>query len=277
VIPLLNLEKLTIEDLPAHSIFLDHLSIPTGASLNLGFSFSYDSPSIPVCLANDFKNLSSYHHNQHKCERTTGARACNSTGPSGELRTRGRRNTSSLFLSLSKFDLSKTRRLSVTAYHNAPRDEFPESPIFQTLLLMKNLRTLTLLEIDIIPFINALNPKQNKTRTVACSELEELILYIRRRDQTLPLDELKNMASERAQRSSKLPSITIISLGIAFPKEAVFSLRNYVSRVEYKLETGSPKWDVAFDDEDDGGYESDWEIFRYDDGGSDDTETEDSY
>jgi len=61
VVPLLNLEKLTIHGLPVHSTFLDHLPIPRGASLDLCLVFPLDSDiiPIPVCLANDFNNL---HH-----------------------------------------------------------------------------------------------------------------------------------------------------------------------------------------------------------------------
>jgi hypothetical protein len=203
VIPLLNLRKLTIYDLPAHSTFLNHLSIPTGASLYLDLSFLDDGPSVPVCLANDFENL--HHITTVAINVDTPLGICmRLKGPSGGLHIHGVLSIPSLFLSLSKFDLSRTQRLSVTAFNDTPTDDFP---IFQTLLLMKSLRTLRLIEVNLIPFISALNPKRNESHTVPCSELEELVLYIRSQYQIIPLGELKKMASERAKASSKLSSI----------------------------------------------------------------------
>ena len=273
VIPLLNLEKLIIEDLPARSTFLDHLSIPMGASLCLDFSFPTGGGSpIPVCLANDFKNL---------CNITTinlivsipQWTRMRLKGPSGELSTCGCRNTSSLFRSLGKFDLSKTQRLSVTAHGLAPEDAFANSPIFQTLSPMKNLRTLTLIGVDNLPFIHALNPEKNRSRTVLCSELEELVLYIGTLDR-FHLEELKKMALERDKRSSKLSSVIIVSLGGVCSREAVFSLRKYISRVEYKLEVEPPGWNAVFGDGDGSDYESEWDNLRYDDESSDDSEND---
>jgi hypothetical protein len=271
MIPLVNLEELIIGDLPVHSTFLDHLSIPTGTSLRLYFLPSDGGPQIPICLANDFKNL--YHIATINLVVSRNWTRMRLKGPSGELHTYASRygwNTSSLFLSLGKFDLSKTQRLLVSAYCTAPRDEFTSSPIFQTLLPMKDLRTLTLTKIDNLSFISALNPQQNRSHTVLCPELEELVLYIRTQD-WLHLDELKKMASERAKRSSKPLSITIVSLGEVFPREAILSLRNYVSHVEYKLEVESPRLDAAFLGGDDS--ESEWEDL-YDYGGSDDSATD---
>jgi len=257
VVPLLNLEKLIIDSLPAHSTFLDHLPIPTGASLSLSFSIHSDGLSVPICLINGFKNL---HHittinlfvNAPQSTRTR------LKGPGGELRTCGSRNASSLFLSLWKFDLSKARRLSVTENPAAPEGEFAKSPIFQTLPLMKNLRTLTLIKLDNLPFIRTLNPRQNESHTVLCPDLEEIVLYIATQDR-FHLEELKKMASERAKRSSKLSSVTIVSLGEVFPREAVFSLRKYVSRVEYKLEDSPPDWDAVSDDGDVSFCEDEWD------------------
>lgn len=191
-------------------------------------------------------------------------------GPGDELRTCGSRNTSSLLQSLCKFDLSKAQRLLVTENPTAPEGEFAKSPIFQK-LLMKNLRTLTLIKLDNLPFICALNPKQNESRTVLCSDLEELILYIITQN-WFHLEELKKMASERAKRSSKLSSITIVSLGEVCPREAVFSLRKYVSCVEYKLEILSLDWHAVPNDGDISCCEDEWDCPPYDEESNTDLE-----
>jgi len=269
VIPLLNLRKLIIDGLPAHSTFLDHLPIPTGASLSLDFSFHSGGPSIPICLTNDFKYL----HHITTINLTVNAPELTRMrlkGPGGELRTCGSRNIVLLFQSLCKFDLSKARRLSVTKYPTTPEAEFSQSLIFQTLLLMKNLRTLTLTKLDNLPFICALNPKRNESHTVPCSDLEELVLYITTQNR-FHLEELKKMASERAKRSSKLSSVTIVSLGEVCPRETVLSLRKYVSRVEYKLEVSPPDWDAVSNDGDVSCCEDEWECPPYDDEGSTDS------
>ena len=203
VIPLLSLEKLIIEDLPARSTFLDHLPLPIGASLCLDFSFpTGGGPSIPVCLANDFKNLCHIATINLFVSIPPWTRM-RLKGPSGGLSTCGCRNPPSLFRSLGKFDLSKIQRLSITAHVLAPEDAFAKSPIFQTLSPMKNLRTLTLIKVDNLPFIRALNPEENRSRTVLCSELEELVLYMEKLDRS-HLEELKNMALERDKRFFKL-------------------------------------------------------------------------
>jgi len=270
VVPLLNLRKLIIDGLPVDSTFLDHLPIPTGASLSLRFSFHSGGPSVPICLTNDFTNL---HHitTINLFVNVPQYMRMRLKGPGGELRTCGSRNASSLFRSLCKFDLSKARRLSVTENPAAPEGEFAKSPIFQTLLLMKNLRTLTLIKLDNLPFIRALNPKQNESRTVLCSDLEELVLYITTQN-WFHLEELKKMASERAKRSSKLSSVTIVSLGEVCPREAVFSLRKYVSHVEYKLEVFPPDWDAVSNDGDVSCCEDEWDCPPYDDESSTDLE-----
>lgn len=260
VIPLLNLKMLIIYDLPAASTFLNHLSIPTGTSLSLRFSFPTGSPRIPACFVNNLGNL---HHITTVSLFAGGPSHIRLNGPSGRFRARGRRkdwDTSSFFQSLDKFNLSKTRIMSVTAYALSFSGPIEGTPIFRTLLLMDSLRTLTLIKSDNLHFIRALDPKQNKSGTVLCSELEELVLYIEKPDRFY-LEELKVMVLHRAERSSKLSSITIVSLARASPKWDIFSLREYVSRLEYKLEVSSPEWDAVFDDGDDYDYDKQWDAF----------------
>ena len=171
-------------------------------------------------------------------------------GPSGELRTCNNRGdwgtrTSSLFRSLGEFNLSKTQRLSITACFIPQNYEIENSHIFHALLLMNNLCTLTFMETDKPLITHLLNPKQNKTHTVLCPALKELVIYIGGYD-ILDFEQLAGMASERAKRFSKLSSITVITLGGVdkHDKCRFFSLiGKHVSRVEYKVEVSPPDWD----------------------------------
>jgi len=255
-IPLLNLERLTINTLPAHSTFLDRLSIPKSTSLRLRFSFIYDTAKIPVCLT-DFSNLNTATINL--CLGEPRQMRMRLNGPVGMLciyNVQRDWRVSSLFQSLGKFNLSETQRLSVTANLLPSHSKIQCSHIFHTLRLMNNLRTLALNEVDNNPFIHALNPEENESRTVLCPELEELVIYIKTQHY-LNTDHLSETVQKRAMISSKLSSITIIDLseGYQTHKQAILALRKYVSRVEYKLEMSPPDWDAVFgdkgDDEDD--------------------------
>ena len=108
---------------------------------------------------------------------------------------------------------------------------------------MGDLRTLTLIRCNNLSFIHALNPERNKSDTVLCPDLQELVLYVKKRDWYY-LAELVEMASERDERYAKLSSITIVSLDEMCPRKEVFKLRKFVSRVEYKLDDVSPDWDT---------------------------------
>jgi len=249
VVPLLALEDLAINNLPAQSIFLDHLSIPRCASLNLCFAFPGGSPTVPLCFIN-FGNFNFATINLFMDEGSWARMRL--SGPSGVLRTCGVRqdwSTPSLLQSLGKFDLSKARRLSVTAYSLSPNYKINDSPIFHPLLLMNNLRTLTLVKVNDLSFIRALDPEENKSHIVLCPELEDLVIYISSQ-MSLSSEQLKEMVRNRAARSSKLSSITIINLSEPYRSHnhAIFSLKKYVSRVEYRLEASLPDWDAVFGD-----------------------------
>ena len=103
---------------------------------------------------------------------------------------------------------------------------------------MNHLRTLTLAECDNLPFICALNPEKDDSGTVACPNLEELILYIREPD-WFYIFELKEMASGRTRRYVKRPALTIIGLGKTLPWE-VFTLNGYFPCIEYKADAEPP-------------------------------------
>jgi len=276
VVPLLHLQELIICGLPAHYNFIKHLIIPTASFVDLDFDFSTDTTPVPAYLANNFNNLHNITTIYLSLDRLSSHRRMRLVGPNGELRMSGSwaAETHSAaerqFLwSLREFDLSKTRRLGVSKFPPSPRKEIENSPIFQTLLLMKHLRTLTLIEVRDPSFIFSLNPGKNKSHTLLCPELEELVLYIRQQSWSY-LRELMEMASERAKNHVKLSSITIVSLDEICPKEEVFRLRRCVSHVEYKLDVEPPRWNsvndaeewdglqFSIDGESDGGSESDW-------------------
>ena len=276
VVPLPNLERLNVGELPGHSTFFNHLSIPTGASLDLRFDLSEYVPRIPVCLDNNFGNL----HDITTIDLFLGTPSwalMQLSGPSGELRISGRqaRTISPIIQSLCKFDLSKTQMLSVMGSNYIQDDRVQESSIFQYLPLMEDLRTLTLMRVDHRPFIRALNPKENDSRTVLYSQLEELVLYFRSWDQAY-IKELVEMVSERAKRRSKLSSITIFSLDVYCPRE-VSLLKKYVSHVEYKLESSPSCWDIVTGGSGSCGFNSGWHVFPFDRGygGDDDDDIDD--
>ena len=254
VVRLPNLEKFTANPFSAYSTFFDHLSIPTGASVDLYLFFSEGGSLTPFCFAKNFKDLHITTINlfaQPSC-RKGGYMGLD--GPSGRLRAYGRwahwgyEKESAFFGSLCEFDLSNVQRLSAAAWILGSEDKIEASPIFKPLLSMNNLRTLILIRADNTPFIYALNPAKNTPNVILCPALEDLVLYAGKWSM-FSIQGLEEMVSERAKRFSKFWSITIISQGEAFyPVEAVLSLRKHVSRVEYKLEVSSPGLDTIFGD-----------------------------
>lgn len=262
-----HLKKLSITSQPVQSTLLNHLSIPNGALLVIAFTFSGENSPIPNNLPKHLNNLNNLSHATRINLSLGGTeKFIRLNGPSGGLYmyctwTAGNAYSHILerrvFRSINKFNLSQIQRLAVTKYSSPPSNEIEKSTVFQTLLLMNDLRTLTLIECNNLPFIYSLDPKKNKSDSVLCPSLEEVVLYIKKQDRFC-LEELMEMASERNGRYTKLPSITIVSLDEMCPRKEVFKLRRYVSHVEYMLDVVSPEWDTISSDEDAGDGESDW-------------------
>lgn len=252
VVPIPHLKKLTLLSCTP-SFLLKYLSIPIGASLVLNFPFGGESSPILDCLPGNFDDLKNLSHiTTISLLLDEEANYVRFHGPSGELHLcrifldEGPSLNvvqSQTFRSFKKFNLSNTQRLAVTMYDFSPRETVDSSPIFQTLLLMDNLRILTLIECKNLPFIHALNPEKNNSGTVACPNLEDLTLYIKKPSR-FNISELREMASVRAGRHAKCPSLTIVSLREMLPKEEVFTLREYFPHVEYKVDVVSPRWDT---------------------------------
>jgi len=258
VVPIPHLKELILSSPYVYSTLVNHLAIPTGASLVLTFPFGGESSPILDCLPKDFRRLDNLSHitaiNLFLDQRANYVRF---SGPSGQLYLYSTWldlvgpswNVAQcrILQSLEKFNLSNTRRLTVTKCTFSPLETLDGSPIFKTLLLLNDLRTLTLIKCENLPVIHALNPDENGSGAVACPNLEELVLYIKKLD-WFYISELKEMALARAGRCAKLPSITIVSLGEMLPREEVFILREYFPCVEYKVDIESPRWDAIPDD-----------------------------
>lgn len=90
-----------------------------------------------------------------------------------------------------------------------------------------------------------------------CPKLEELALHIADGN-AFRVSLLLEMVKQRASSGAKLSSVTIVSSQEFVPAKEVFKLRDYVSRVEYRLDDTIPEWSVIPTDADKSGYKSDW-------------------
>jgi len=256
VVPLPHLKELSIIAQPAHSILLNHLSIPIGASLRLEFTFSGGDSPISSYLPKSPDNLYNLSHiTATRLHFGTDQRSMRFSGPSGGLHVFGRWTqaridqpnvgiTRLLRTLLDQFDISRNQWLAITLCHYRPRPStlIETWSVYQTLHSMEDLRTLTLARCITLPFILTLNPQKNSSNTVVCPKLEGIILYIKRLGQ-FRTNELLNMAKERALRGAKLSTISIISLDDAsISSREMSQLREHVSHVEYKFGDAMPTW-----------------------------------
>lgn len=122
---------------------------------------------------------------------------------------------------------------------------------------MNNLRVLALVHCLNLSFISALNPNRNASNMVVCPKLEELALCFGELLEEPFIDDLLEMAKERASRGARLATIAIICPQEFIPSEKVFSLRRYVSQVEYTLDVGLFGQDTFPSSEVDGADETD--------------------
>ena len=247
-----HLDILAITAKPAHSVLLNHLRIPTGASLVLRFSFSGERSPLQDYLPETSTNLENLSHiTTINLNFSPTKKFAQLTGPSGWLRvlaqwkdeavspyTKDRR----ILRSLDKNILSTTQGLVVSRYQHPRPAEAVKCPVYRTLSFMDTLRTLVLTKCDNLPFILALNPEENTSELLLCHNLEDLTLYIKSRNQ-FHIKHLISMARERAAEDAKLSSVTVVGLGELAPGKEVFKLREHVTRVEYRIEDAPPSWD----------------------------------
>ena len=254
VVPLPHLEDLSIKADQPDLILLDHLSIPAGASLHLKFGFDNENSPISSYLPKSLGCLRNLSHitavNLFFGWDNVGIQL---SGPSGMLHIFGEWNyhkdqpnagTSLITQFLSKPDISRTRWLTITfcKYWLYDPARITKSTLYRTLHRIEDLRTLTLIGCEDLPFIHALNPNKNPDKIVLCPRLEEIILYVDELD-TFHADELVNMVEGRATRGAKLPAITI-NIDEVPPEEEVSRLKKHVSRVEYRFDDVLPEWDA---------------------------------
>lgn len=258
---IISLRHLKVFTLNLLSIFspstlLRHLHIPIGVSLFAEFgSCGGDSPFLH-CLptrSSNFGNLSHITAVNLLLDSYSGCKHLRLIGPSGGLHVHATPeddwgNSPSyavdcgILRSLGNIVLSTVQRLVITSYQHPRATEVEECPIFQTLSLLSNLRTLILTSCNNLPFVLSLNPQRNPSNLVLCSDMEELILYIDSPDQFYPKHLIK-MARNRATRGAKLSAITLVDLGQHLPEKEVLKLREHVTHVEYRTGGASPDWD----------------------------------
>jgi len=271
VMSLHHLKSLRIYDQVAHSILLNHLRIPTGASVMLEFEPNANSLSLPDYLPRSSDNLCNVSHITFINLDFDLGPAMRLHGPSGDLRLVGRSDwfvpiLDSLALrDLHKFPISTTESLTISRYAIPAESNTEEAAVYQTLLTMNNLRTITLINCINLPFILALNPNHNASNAIPCPKLQELVLYIQRRD-GLFVGGLLEMARARASMGVRLSTIAINCSWEPVSKEKAPDLKNYVANLDYRLGRFTPRWDAVPGDPD----EAD------DDSGSDDGDTDDS-
>jgi len=253
VVRLPCLESLAIDSDAVHSILLNHLSIPFGASLLQEFDFQGDKSPLLDFLPKALENLGN-------ASPITLINLCLDEtemhvqfgGPSGRLYMHGNwidwdEGTSSvldrrILRSLNRFILSGTRRLAITLYRSPGTVNIDKSAPYYILSRMKDLRTLTLNRCNNRPFIRALDPIQNPSKCTLCPELEELVLYVKDLN-SFNIKELMSMTKERASAGKKLSLIRIVGLGELASGGRVFKLREYVTRVDYRVGEKPPRWD----------------------------------
>ena len=265
VVSLPHLKSLTIVAQPVHTILLNHMLIPTGASLTQRLNLSGNESPIHTHLPKALKNLN-HVSRIASINLSFGLRLfLGLVGPSGAHHVFGDWDSPSPFpltpdwrvlQSSTVFHISGVERLAIDQYTTPPPTRIEKSPVYQTLLLMNNLRTVALTESLDLPFVLALDPGQNPSRTVVCSRLEEIVLCIVDKD-GLHVSGLLEMAKRRVSSGAKLSAITVVIPRELVSAKEVLKLREYVSRVEYRLGGVIPEWCIIPDDGDNAGYKSD--------------------
>ena len=256
IVPLPNLEFLAVIAQPSHTILMNHLSIPTGASIRQAFAFRNPKAKSQIHsqLPKDLKNLKHLSNITSIDLNFDEGVYLQLGGPSGNhdilgdwigygcpSASAGRR----VLQSLDVFPVLAVEKLTISHWEftTSPSVTVEESSIYHTLHLMTNLRTLTLTACVNLRFISVLNPKENGSGTVICPKLEQLIVYVERKDRFF-FKALLAMAEERDFRGAKLENVTITCSGSFVPESEVLKLRTHVSHIEYRLDSDMSEWDI---------------------------------
>jgi len=235
VVSLPRLKSMYIDGNNPSSVLLDHLLIPVGAKLGIWGDLvnSLIGEHLPRSLDN-LKNFSNFTTIQLQPDRYYPR--INFSGPNGQvdvtLRTYRDNPTDFAFGSLAEFDTSKTKKLEIGRGYLLTGD-----PLYQALLPMEDLRTLTLFgctnpEI----FIRALQPATSLSEVVICPRLEEIVLMLQF-EWEFDIASVIEMAAARASKGKKLRTIRIID-GRGGTDLDVSELRKHVWDVEYGSRVG---------------------------------------
>jgi len=252
-----HLKFLRIHDQAAHSILLNHLHIPTGASATLEFECGYDRFPISDHHPRSLDNLGNISYITSINLNLRFRPAIRLKGPSGDLHMVGyttdffpRTLDTQALQFLNELPISSTERLTISWYVASADSNTEESAAYQTLLTMNRLRTLTLTDCINLSFILALNPDHNASNTVLSPKLENLVLNTAGRRDGPFFDELLEMAKARASMGARLSAITMVCLPGLISKEKVPDLRNYAGNFEYGFDGVTLRRDAV-------GYDSD--------------------
>ena len=252
VVSLPHLRLLRINARQPHSILLNHLHIPIDTLVTLEFKLNHNSTPISHYFPTPLDNLNNISHITSIDLSFNSGVAMRLKGPSGGLRVLGTWiNGGSpppvldlrLLRSLNEFPISTTETFAITLHDGSADPKTEESGTYQTLLLMSNLRILTL--IDCIDLVFVLNPGRNTPNVVVCPKLEELILYVQEGREESCIDGLLEMVKERTSRGVELSTIVVVCRRELIPVEKAFGLRKYVEHVEYRLGDESPERDTV--------------------------------
>ena len=231
LVSLACLKRMDITGGGSSSPLLDHVLIPAGACLTA--SVDLPAPSITHRTSrflDDLKNLPGFTTIQLYGDEAYPRMKFG--GPGGEVTliviTPHDNEACFILESLAHFDTSKTERLTIDINDTSSRDL-----LHQTLLPMKDLRTLTL-AFCVTPhiLIHALHPIMSLSTVVLCPNLEELVIN---HWQKPDLKDVIGMAAARESRGAGLKLVRTVSQVKSID---VLKLKNYVLRVECGPDAG---------------------------------------
>ena len=235
LVSLADLKKMDVNGNPCSDL-LNHLLILVGTCLVI----EVHSPSPPINghphkFLNNLRNLPNFTTIQLHGSGRMGSHV-RFTGPSGEVKMLvGYSQSDETWLSLeslAQFDTLRTKWLEII--HGDP---LSSTSIYQALLPMRGLRTLTLSQsVDPNVFIHALDPTMSLSGLVTCPKLEKLDAE---RWQTIDIKKDIGMAAARVSRGAKLKSIRIISWDrVGYSQISALELEKHVSHVECSVWSG---------------------------------------
>ena len=237
LVSLASLKRMKISVGEPCAPFLDHLSIPVGAKLDIVWG-SLDPPIyenlFPKSLDN-FRNLSNFTvvSLDCYCEFSCATFA----GPSGELSVTCKIRKALIAEALgflARLGSSTTERLSICGGGTPAIDA-----VHGVLLPMQDLHTLSLSKCETeYTLIHFLSPRPQPSSVVFCPKLKKLDLSLRSGNEAKPaIQNVIKMAASRASRGAKLKTVGFWEDRSGFDPEDVSELEKHVSQVEFGIRT----------------------------------------